>query len=320
MIELPPNAIADSERLADWAELSLLIDKPHLLSKDDIADVLLDSGMAAESEPSADHEFADDIVNSLWGVLEDRVRRYGAAYPFQVDAGFSKVKGKGKGWQDWCVFTCLLIQDLGHWYDGVPTTYKPRSSFSDLFEHIVAAAQLGIFRGRSVVFQAKGGNGWSSAINERVKQLAECFVRPIGTLEDLEPNDKDVGLDVVTRMRIFDETPGTIVLLTQCATGANWKDKTGDPPLQTWQTLINWKSPLVKALAIPFTLRPGAPGLSANANDRPAALSRYSDRHSAVILDRPRLVAGHPDLFFDRKHRQRVLNWCRWRIPKFGRL
>ena len=173
MIELPPNALADSERLADWAELSLLVDKPHLLSKDDIADVLLSSGVAAEFEPSADLEFADDIVNSLWGVLEDRARRYGAAYPFQVEAGFSEVKGKG--WQDWCVFTCLLIQDLGYWYDGVPTIHRPRSSFPDIFEHIVAAAQFGIFRGSSVVFQAKGGNGWSSAIDERVKQLAERF-------------------------------------------------------------------------------------------------------------------------------------------------
>jgi len=247
MIELPKSADSDSDRLADWAELTVLLDKPHYLSKEDTTDVLLNSGLISAGDPSRDRQIAEDIADSIWTLLEDRSRQLADAYPFDVDSDSLRI-GSGKSWRDWCAFTCLLIQDIGHWYSSVPTKFTPGSKFVNLFEDIVAKAEQGIFRGRSTVFPATGGNGWASNISGRVQQVADLFERSVGVLDELDPDDKDAGLDTAARLLICDEEPGTLIVLTQCATGANWIGKTGEPSIQMWTKLVTWKAPLVKAV------------------------------------------------------------------------
>ncbi len=92
---------------------------------------------------------------------------------------------------------------------------------------------------------------------------------------------------------------GSLTILTQCATGrSNWQTKRGDPAFTAWQGLLQWNSVLVRAIAIPWRLE---------GQWTRARAYQYFD---AIVLDRPRLAAGHPDFHLDAAIGADLNRWC----------
>ncbi len=319
MIEFHAAVFADTERLADWVEVQTLTQPPCELAVADVVDAMRNSG-AMTDEDVEEGEDEDDAIEvavaDAWSELTDRARNLGDAYPFSVEKDIIRLSGMS--WRDVPAFTLLAICDVGGFYQSVDVSFAPGADLPDLFEYVVEAAQAGIFNGASVCFPASGGDGWSKKVAERVEMLADRFDREVGALDDLTDDDSDGGLDVASRLKILDELPGTLIVLTQCASGANWKKKTGEPAPDLWAELIRWKAPLVKALAVPWRLAPGCPGLPRGVRSRRAALSRYSKTHNgAIVLDRPRLISGRPDRALVGGRRTQVTDWCDERVAQF---
>lgn len=321
-MEFHSRVFDEPEDLADWVELLILSRRAPSLSTSELIDRLKNSDLySPEDEFEVDDDNDDDdssdaalngLVDTCWNILK---RRHPTATgPLRVTRQEIKLR------QDRAPGACFLsICEVGRYYDDVSVDFDPRSPAADLFEEVVRASQSRIFGGCSLVLPARGGEVWSKEIHSRIGEFAERFELDVGDREFVNPDDKDLGLDVATRFSLgADEGPGTFVVLTQCATGKNWPSKRGTPALAIWRQLIGWNAPLLMAFAIPWQLRQGCPGLERAKTTRRRALKRYSALlNDAVILDRPRLVSGAPDDQLDSETAGMLEDWCNDRLSEF---
>jgi len=71
---------------------------------------------------------------------------------------------------------------------------------------------------------------------------------------------KDRGVDVVGWKPFGEDFGGghrgsQVVVLNQCATGANWDTKTTELPFDSWMDYIHWKSKPLKSFAVPKVIQ-----------------------------------------------------------------
>jgi hypothetical protein len=130
-------------------------------------------------------------------------------------------------------------------------------------------------------------------------------------VEDLagktRPHDKDRGLDVAARV-FSDDDHGALFVLTQCAVGKRWWTKTGEPSIADWRDIFRWNSALKRGVAVPWRL------------EDPSRARTHRRFDGAVVMDRPRLVDGHPDRFLASDVRSELTRWCQARVKKLPRL
>ena len=117
--------------------------------------------------------------------------------------------------------------------------------------------------------------------------------------------DKDIGLDVVGRLRVGDSESGTVTFLVQCATGNNWESKKLEPPADRWEDLNDWESKLVRAVAVPWWW--GA------RDDYKKYFRRFN---KAVVLDRARILLGRPDDKLASTDRNDILRWTEAQVAR----
>ena len=310
MLDLPSLAIDDANRLCDWVELSCLLDD-GIISRSDVEDVLHNSGLLDEPESNTDdptvesvQDVADRMVEFVWSVLGRRAEALGRAYPFEVDA--TVIMRRAATWQSPVAYTTLLIADLGRFYEEVHVAFEAGGPFPRLFEKIVQASKRGLFGGPVSRFGVPKEPDWPTSIFDRVKQHA----LEMDAIEErfdgkVEATDGDLGLDIAARLSIAGDYEGTLVILTQCATGENWQGKKGEPSLELWTKLIDWRAKVLRAIALPWRA------------DDPVRIYILFD---AIVLDRPRLSAGSPDTHLDPQARDPLVEWCTTRFAEFPRL
>ena len=317
MIDLPQLHVGDVQRTADWVEACVLLSDVGVASQTDAADRVRDAGLLGtfasdvfegdetylDEDAFAVEDAADRFAEDVWQVLADRKRVIRNGYPFQITGDLIE-RTNGTSWRDLPAFTMLLISDLGRHYREVDVTVASDSSVTRLFEKVVEASQRGLLRGSSCRFGWPIEPGWPKPINERIEELASALRLDV---EDLaaktQPGDKDRGLDVATRLSLGDDGPGTIMFLTQCAVGANWKKKQGEPSITEWQDVLKWNCGLVRAVAVPWRL------------EEPFDYRR-AFRHfdGAVVFDRMRLCAGQPDRWLSDEVAEHIVEWCEPRV------
>jgi hypothetical protein len=302
VLALPIDDPRDTQKLADWAELSCLLRDPREVSDGEIADVLHNS-LLLHDEDAQDE--AQMIAEEVFLALQRRAHEMRDGYPFSAGKNYLRAS---RGWEECICYSSLLVADLGNSYAEVNTAYSPTSHFPKLFEKVAQACLGCIFGGASVRFGVPRDPSWPRSIVDRIGRLAEEMgLEPDDPGSKVEPNDGDLGLDVATRIRLGDEEAGTGILLTQCATGRNFKAKKGEPPLDEWKRLIHWRSLLIRAVAFPWRR---------NVSDH--KFGRLAIRFEAILLDRHRLNSGgNADGFLDEWARRDLAEWCRRRIAEF---
>lgn len=325
MLDLPSLRVTDILRLADWVELSVLVDSDGAIPMTEVARILRGAGLIGYSEAElfrrdeafADRDmFSDDeasfrMTETIWEELRCRMHALKPGYPLEVDR--DRLVLPHTSWRDVPAFTMLLLVDLAQSYPPVTVDIEASeadSGWARLFEKVVEASERGLLGGPCCRFGWPVEPGWPSGIDERIEKLADLVDLRMENLKGkTDPQDKDRGLDVVGRLAIADSAVGTVVLLTQCAAGKNWTKKRGEPSLADWQDILQWNAKLARAVAVPWRLE-GRWDIR--------KVYRYFD--DAVILDRPRLICGNPDGFLDADTTDRIVEWCEPLVRNLPRL
>jgi hypothetical protein len=320
--DLPGFRVDDFAIIADWVEFCEFFGKRAGTSTDDVADVIVDSGLLGVEPsdlPADDVDYLDEdtfssddaaerFVEDVWGQLQRRSTLLGKSYPFKVKPGW--IERTVDSWRDAPGVAMLLAVDLGLSYAKSGVELRAHTKGARLFEKIVEAAQSNLFGGTTVRFGWPVDGDWPTPINDRVEELAD---RLNLDLEDLtgktRPKDKDIGLDVITSIGLVDEPPATLYFLTQCAVGKHWKSKLGEPTLTRWTDVLKWNSHLVRAIAVPWRLR-----------DEFDYARTFRHFGGAIVFDRLRLMKGKPDSQLSDDTKRRIRVWCSRIVGKFPKL
>ena len=293
-----PFIAADVDRLADWVELWCLVEEDSEVSESDIADTLNSSGLYGEE--SREEQDLDLVVENIMSRLRLRQRRLGDAYPFKADDDM--IVGLASLDERLC-FTALLVADMLRFYrHGLDQKSYKGVRFTYLFEKVAEACISTLCQAPSVRFGWPRDIhlGWPTSIQDRINFMADLLNVEATEKSRYQSWDKDIGLDIVARWTMGDPNAGQLYLLVQCATGDNWKGKTGEPSLKTWENLVDWRGRTARAVAFPWRV---------DVDDR--RLARISDDFEAIVLDRYRLLSGgNPDKNLDRECRNGLQLWC----------
>jgi len=325
----PPPAIDDIPLMADWVELSTLTANPPEVSRDVVGETLDQAGLLGlqdggglrddenweDEDTFTPDDASDRYVEEVWTELRDRRNRHDDeglmedSYPFDVYGDMIT----SDGWKASPAYTMLLLLDHGREYDDVDVEIAPETEEGRLFEKIVEASAVNLFGGPAARFGWPKEPHWPTHPRDRIKELGKCLgLEPSNLIEDAErvdPNDKDKGLDIACLWRLGgdkDVLGGLAWILLQCACGKNWKGKVGEPQIGDWQDLLGWSGPLVKAVAMPWR-ELGTWSLH--------RASRRFDR--ALVLNRDRLVLGHPDVGLSADVLVEVIAWCEDKVRTF---
>lgn len=305
MFCFPEIGIEDSARIADWVELNTVFFGQ--CSRGSVEDAAYDGSLLGfEGDTARDTEYVDgdnltaedalpSMSEGVWRELDRRVRRLGRASYLKVTRDEAQLHAAHEDWTSVPSIGAMLLADLAPYYDkaGLPSTCP----FRDLFETIVRCAFQGHPRSKSLRFGVPVDKDWPGTATHPKDRLSDLGVAlgltaGVSDVDDyIESTGKDFGLDVVTRIEVAGDKPAFFYILTQCATGENWRyDKRGEPSVAMWNRLVSWDAPCVRAVAVPYRL-----------TDRELK-QRSAEFEGAVVLDRVRIASGAPD--------KRIPEWC----------
>ena len=292
---------------ADWVELVGLLEKDGTVSQSQIAGVMLTSGLyglqrgellpgdegALEEGDLSTDDSAYRFAEQIWNHLAIRQRLLGNDYPLDVRSDV--LIRLPKAWSDAPSFTHILLTAHAARYEEDTVVERlDGQSFRQLFEKVVQAAALGLFGGPVSRFGVPREPKWPTKVNERVERMAEELDLTV-LLKDLPETTGDRSLDIAVRAKVAGDPAGFLVLLTQCATGRRWKEKRGEPALGEWRDVLKWGGKIVRSVAVPWWFEDSREYV------------RYFRYFDAVILDRRRLLAGHPDEFLEADVRDKIV-------------
>ncbi len=227
----------DAERVADWIELELSLGEAAF-SKSRVAAIIRD---ASGDEPS------EAYLSDIWQHLRRRAGLYSSPF-FEIQGDLivrrDDVKDGRLEYE-----TCLFFSLYGA---SAQTGADPK-----LFERMSAEAIAHHINGEVFVFGWPALPNVQKAIGERVKQacelLRERFVEAPAT------QYKDRGVDVISWLPFAEpdyasRRSGQLVVLSQCAAGHDWRDKTHELPMASWTQYIHWASDPIAGFAVPCVI------------------------------------------------------------------
>jgi len=230
----------DAERVADWVELELSLGEASF-SKSKIASVVRD---ASGVEPR--ETYASDV----WRHLRRRISLYSTDY-FEIQGDLAVRRGDvAQGRLEYQV--CLLFSLYG--------ASEQQGANPKLFERMSAEAVNRYVGGKTFVF------GWpvlpdvQTEIAKRVHQVSELLQERF--VEAPAARYKDRGVDIIS-WRPFaepdfdDRRSGQFVLLSQCAAGHNWPNKTKELPIGSWVQYMHWATNPMVGFIVPCVIDDG---------------------------------------------------------------
>jgi len=268
MFQLPDPE--SPEAIADWIELELAAGVTHI-SKARVSSVLQAETGSEPGEP---------LLSDVWGQLEERQARYSRGF-FSCWGDLVRRSGEASDSPEYVA--CLLFSLY-----GVCDQYRADPK---IFERLAAVAIRNYVQGRVFLF------GWpvlpdvQTDIALRVKNVAAAVREKF--VEAPAARYKDRGVDVIA-WRPFPEhfagehRSNQIVILAQCAAGANWRQKTGQLPYSSWTQYMHWACDPLQGFAVPGVV--------------PTELWHDISREAGILFDRIRIVnllphgVGDPEL------------------------
>ncbi len=252
-----PDAEAP-QAVADWIELELAAGEPQL-SKAKVSSIV---ESATGSEPG------EAFLSDVWRQLEERHSRYSRRF-FLCD-GDLVLRSLDQATPS--EYTACLLFSLYGVSDEHRTDPK-------IFERVSAEAIKNYLEGRVFVF------GWpvlpdiQTDIALRVKDVAAAAREKF--VESPAERYKDRGVDVIAWKPFEEHSSGEhrsnqLVILAQCAAGANWRQKTGQLPFKAWTQYVHWACDPLIAFAVPRVI--------------PEELWHDISREGGILFDRIRIV------------------------------
>lgn len=229
MIKLPnPDS---SSIVADWTELYIAT-TGNAVSKAKLISLL---------ERSSGEEPNEPFISDVWAELNRRQKLYTSAL-FTIDK--LAIEPIENDIPRITYIACLLI-----------ALYGPSNSSLNvpkLFERLSCLAIKQYLGGEGIVFGWPVEPGTETSIRERVIGLASRLSE--NYVESPRETYKDRGVDVIAWKPFSEKRSSQIVVLLQCASGKDWRNKTLDLPLNSWEQYIHWSNNPIKAFSVPCVI------------------------------------------------------------------
>jgi hypothetical protein len=323
MLEPVISDVRNLNYFADWVELSAILDTDGTVSQTDVArtaqssrlvtgdptDTFEDDESYSYASDLADDDAQRNFAEQIWEVLQARSLQLQHQYPFILSR--DTISHREDPWSNAPGYAmCLILSQLIQYRSVVNLDQVEGHSVRQLFEKLVEASAANQFRGATVRVGWPRDRGLPTDPFDLVHEVGGRFGLQVELLEGkIDPNDKDVTVDVISRLHLGDEGPGSLVVFFQCASGRDWRKKRGEPTIGRWDDLIRWDAVVIGAVAVPFWLE--------SPSDRLRQFRHFGK--NMLIIDRPRLMAGSPDARLDSSYLPLVAGWCAAqseRLPK----
>ena len=230
----------DAERVADWVELELSLGEASF-SKSKISSIVRDT---AGVEPR--ETFASDV----WRHLRRRASLYSIDF-FEIHGDMIvRREDVTQGRLEYQV--CLLFSLYG--------AAQRQGSNPKLFERMSAEAVDRYVGGKSFIFGWPALPDVQAEIGNRVRQVSELLQERF--VEAPAARYKDRGVDIISwrpfaEPDVTDRRSGQFVLLSQCASGHNWPNKTRELPIGSWVEYIHWATNPMVGFVVPCVIDDG---------------------------------------------------------------
>lgn len=217
--------------MADWLEISALLDSDGCASRQDILSPLKTEQDTQEDQIELSQ--ADILVSDVFAEIERRTKAAGNEYPFYLDG--EKIRGKN-GEKNFLSYTfCLLISFFGVENRKYHTNWR-NSEITKKFEELSASAIQSLLHNKQITAEVVvfgwprkwKGDETNPSFTKALKDI--CFkcgeMKP--KLRPSAETAKDAGLDIIAWKQFPDKLSGGIFFWGQCAAGTDWSSKLGD--------------------------------------------------------------------------------------------
>lgn len=270
------------EGVADWIELTLVVNKIHF-SK---------TKTKSSIEKSLGKETTDSFVEEVFSELNRRSCLYGEFKPFQIVNGLITPNIDWKKKPEYVL--CLIFSVFGNYSN------RGRDSKADgtLFERLTKEVAQGYLKGAATCFNYPK----TKKIKDISKELCEPFIK------EFPGKRQDRGLDVIAWKSFGDKRPSQIIILFQCSTGNDWRNKLLELYIPAWKKYIDFGEYVIKGFCLPRVI-------SSNEED-------YCEMavDSGIIIDRTRIIRCLEDMKIDKEFKKELLDWCKKKLDYYNNL
>jgi len=260
-----PDDSCHRSKIADWLELKAIASPDGRVG----FGTLISANALAENEQEgniADEDAEEDrLVLDAQEEISRRRDSIGDEYPFRIDDNGQAMRFILPLTNTGSIYLFCLF--LSHAYDRTIVSKKlaPRvtNKERDLFQACSTVAAGGYVQGPAISF------GWPrpdrSAYLKALKRVYSLFGdgTPRKRARPAASNAvKDNGVDIIAWRRTADELPGTLYLVAQVASGADWRDKGVVTDRQHFHDYWFERKPgstATDAMFMPFGLEPELP-------------------------------------------------------------
>ena len=271
-------------RWADYIELLCLYNDDHLISKDDILDMLFDNDteelQRGESDHSAKYDRLVAVIDNYYEIIEYRFSMHEDYYPFEIEDGQCIILKDGLSEKHMhyiflllCSNICFIdqssLQKITHTFERycqpIMKILMPNDAQTELFG---TTRDNSLFRG---------------TLRTRISQLANILgAQTTKSMDKDEKYDRihagDAGLDIVSFLKL-DNASHIPLALGQCACSYDeWMDKQSSIDNDTWSTRIDPLAPFWRYMYVPFFC-----------HDASGRLENLTEIHTCLI-DRQRIL------------------------------
>ena len=304
MFKLPnfPSPEASGDELADFAEVvawqkgfASSTDLVRYLSvADDNVDISGEIYQGCEDQEDSHLE----TLESVFELLNERLRICGASYPFELDPKGSVLKLREIGPEStqelylYLLGATRLNMKTHKILAGVDGTLLMEEVSLEAIRHYLGSA-----RAMVMVFGTASTGGFQQRLTNLISQIKEpCRFENIDG-DDAPIKAQDDGVDVVGWIPFADEAPGKLSIFAQVKTGTNWRDSTRECQPETFLrkwTNNNFTVPPVRAFCVAESIRRAGDWNSINVD-------------AGVFFDRCRIVSCIDSSGFNRI--AKLQNW-----------
>lgn len=221
MLELPEAE--EPNRIADWVELEVSINASSL-SRSKLASII--------SETSGS-EVSETFTSDVWQHLHRRLARYATpSFRIENDIVLAAETAPANALE----YRSMLFFSV--YGASIQDGSEPK-----LFERTSAEAICNYLGGRVFVFGWPVLDNVQVQIAARVRQVADLMKERF--VEAPAAQYLDRGVDIIA-WKPFPEPDAAsnrtsqLIMLSQCAAGRHWRDKTRDLPWASWTQYVHW--------------------------------------------------------------------------------
>ncbi len=237
MIEVPPSL--EPAVIADWAESSCLFGDRDSVSQPEVEQALEDAGIP---DP-------DVVVSDIWQEITRRHELVDTVHPVMTLKGRLE---RTMTWSDTSAYTFQLLMASHSFYKSTRIIGVRWNETTKLFERLSTSALERYLEGRAINIGFPRDSGIPRGFRQCLDHLCRELRELRGPVESYNVPTKDDHVDVVAWRPFADMRSGQVIILAQCAAGADWKSKAGEISLDVWKDYINWTASPLTAFAFPF--------------------------------------------------------------------